>query len=485
MFRKNFIYLILILVLPEAGAQYISEVLEYRPAPGQFTNTAPWGSPVARESITGRRDGSMSLGAFGGYVIFRFDGAVENDPGNPFGVDFTILGNPTPYWSEPGIVCVMEDANYNGLPDDTWYELAGSDRWFSTTVPDYRVTYRNPGDGAARDVPWSDNRGDSGMVRTNSAHTQPYYPARDSFPDIPVEEYTLSGTLIAGFVDAASPPMIWSVGRVFGYADNRERGDVQSLLPDNPYTPEVEHSGGDAFDIDWAVDSAGSYVDLDSIHFIKVQTAMMDHGGWLGEVSTEITGAIDVAPDGSIKGATDLIVIRDLPPVINVPEFRLEVFVFRRGRLQEGSEIRWEVELADGDGNSPDPGASVDEANMLTLGRSGTVTLTAFLVEDPAIRTTVTATVQLGSTSVSEKRVSGKEFYLYPNPATDLVFIAGPGAAGWQVEASVYDITGRCRMHFSSLRPQVPLEIDKLTHGIYVIEIRGEGVFSRQRFVKY
>ena len=116
-------------------AQYISQVVEYVPAPGQFTNTEPWGSPVAASTLVGGVNGSMCLGAFGGYVIFRFEEPVENDPGNPYGVDFTLFGNPMEHWSEPGVVWVMKDENENGLPDVTWFELAGSDFNCSSTVP--------------------------------------------------------------------------------------------------------------------------------------------------------------------------------------------------------------------------------------------------------------------------------------------------------------------------------------------------------------
>ena len=74
-------------------AQYISQVMEYRPAPGQLINEVPWGTPTAAHSIVEDITGSLSLGSFGGYVVFRFATPVENDPLNPFGVDFTIFGN--------------------------------------------------------------------------------------------------------------------------------------------------------------------------------------------------------------------------------------------------------------------------------------------------------------------------------------------------------------------------------------------------------
>ena len=82
----------------QAGAQYIAELMEYTPAPGQLINMSPWGTPAGARSIEGDINGSLSLGAFGGYVVFRFEHPVENDPQNPYGVDFTILGNPKPDW---------------------------------------------------------------------------------------------------------------------------------------------------------------------------------------------------------------------------------------------------------------------------------------------------------------------------------------------------------------------------------------------------
>ena len=83
----------------------------------------------------------------------------------------------------------------------------------------------------------------------------------------------------------------------------RFRGSAPYTLPDNPYTAEVENSGGDAFDISWAVDEEGDYVELERIHFIKVQSGILHQGGFLGEVSTEITGAVDVAPAPGTKGS--------------------------------------------------------------------------------------------------------------------------------------------------------------------------------------
>ncbi|MEE9462537.1 MAG: hypothetical protein V3V53_11940, partial [Bacteroidales bacterium] len=328
---------------PALEHPWIDKVWKYKPAPGQFINASPLGLPYSAESIIGGIDGALSLGAFGGYVVFGFEEAVENHPDNPYGVDFTIFGNPSMQWSEPGIVSVMVDENQNGQPDDTWYELAGSDYHFSSTIKDYSTRYSNPGGTEAADVPWTDNQGDSGFVFVNAIHTQPYYPSADSFPGVDPVAYSLTGTRIKNAVDDSNPGVLISRRRDFGYADNQVRGlepyslepsGLASSLspPDNPYTREMENSGGDAFDIGWAVDSSGEYVDLERIHFVKVHTGVMADGKWLGEISTEITGVVVVAPDTSVSGVTEMVVIKDVPGVIDTSVFQLEAFAFDMGR---------------------------------------------------------------------------------------------------------------------------------------------------------
>ena len=149
------------------------------------------------------------------------------------------------------------------------------------------------------------------MIRANSIYTQTYYPLFDSFPHIDPGFYELEGTLLQGQL-VENGTGIASIKRAFGYADNQLRGSEPYTIPDNPYTLEIENSGGDAFDISWAVDTSGNYFDLDRVHFIKVQNGMLADGGRLGELSTELSGAVDVPPDASISGETDMVVIRDL-----------------------------------------------------------------------------------------------------------------------------------------------------------------------------
>jgi hypothetical protein len=443
-------------------AQYISEVMEYTPAPGQFINTSPWGQPQSAFSIEGGVNGTLCLGAFGGSVVFRFEQPVVNHPDNPFGVDFTIFGNPAADWSEPGIVWVMEDVNGNGAPDDLWYELAGSDFHFSSTIRDYQVTYTNPGNEQGKDIPWADRYGNTGFILANTAHLQPYYPSADSFPDIPEEGYTLSGSKITGAVDVDHPPILRSAERAFGYVDNRFRGNSPYTVPDNPYTPGIENSGGDAFDISWAVDRDGNYIDLDSIHFIKVQNALLHEGGWLGEVSTEITGAVDVEPDKHLTGNLEMVVVKDLPEEIHTTELQLEVFVFYQGRLQTGRDVSWTTSA---------DWATVNEGHLLTASGSGPLTLTASLTGNPLVRTSVSTVIHAPNTSSPDRIKKVQGMSLYPNPASELIHLSGAGDA----IISILDLSGKTLKQVRTSPGHGDIRISELPAGVYLVRAEYPG----------
>ncbi len=449
----------------KTNAQYISEVFEYAPAPGQFINTSPWGTPMSSNSIVGEMNGTMCLGAFGGMMIFRFENPVENHPDNPYGVDFTIFGNPLEHWSEPGIVWVMKDDNENGYPDDTWYELAGSDYHFSSSKRDYVVTYTNPMEDVASNIPWVDNMGNNGFIPANGIHNQPYYPASDSFPSIPNNQLTLKGSSIHAMVDFHNSSGFMSLKRAFGYADNQLRGSGPYTKPDNPYTKEIENSGGDAFDIDWAVDSLGGYVKLDLIHFIKVQNGVSTLGGSLGELSTEVTGAADVIADGSVSGELEMIVIRDLPVEIESYSFQLEAFVFQGGRIQADREIFW---------TSNRNGVFVDENQTLSTSEPGDLVLTASLTDRPEITASVSTTIKPDLTSQEYYAPNPSIVLLFPNPASNFIRISGV----MEASGSLYDTTGKCYLIFDSYEALCGIDITDLPSGIYVVHIEnGEGSY--------
>lgn len=325
-----------------SNAQFASKLIDYLPAPGQYTNAEYIGTRDAANSIVGSNKGLVSLGAFGGSVTYYFNQGIKNDPLNPYGVDFTVYGNATPTWSEPGIIQVMKDENKNGIPDETWYEIAGSDHFWNSTLLSYEAIYQNSGLSKASNIQWTDNQGKSGIIPENSFHSQPYYPNAILFPGVNPSQYTLKGTRIDGFIDLSNPGVVNSSTRKFGYADNKQVLSFTEKLPDNPYTPEIEGGGGDAIDIGWAFDKDFKTVKLDEINFIRIYTGMNALAGWLGEISTEITGIRDVEPF-QISGIQSMVVIQDFSPKIRVKEsITLNAFLFENGLKQE-SAVNWSV----------------------------------------------------------------------------------------------------------------------------------------------
>ncbi|MBQ0056543.1 MAG: hypothetical protein KBT20_02700 [Bacteroidales bacterium] len=249
---------------------------EYVPAPGQFVNMMPrWDEGddalAMAEKCTSALNGGgvVSLGGFGGYVTFHFDRSVTNVADAP---DFAVFGNAHDGASEPGIVMVSIDTNHNGVPDDEWYELSGSADTDSLgrVTYGYEVTYERQGDMAA--VPWTDNLGRSGIIARNPWHNQEYFP---QWLDSPLR---LGGTLLPpNGSDLSHNGSSWVLSHLrYGYVDNRPNTDTDAQR----------------FDLDWAVSPVTRQpVRLSHADFIRVYSAQNQVCGWLGETSTEVTGA--------------------------------------------------------------------------------------------------------------------------------------------------------------------------------------------------
>lgn len=268
------------------GSPYITQVLDYRPAPGQFVNTMPeykegdtqedMNQKVLETIGKGKKNGIITLGAYGGYVIVGFDHTIRNVKGEK---DFRVIGNAFAGSSEPAIVMVAYDKNQNGKPDaDEWYELAGSEYSKESTIKGYEITYfRNEEgheptpdlDNYLSDVtncPWTDNQENRGYVHKNTFHAQEYFPQW-----IAGNQMIFKGTLLPknGVDNGPDAAVRWVLNAYeWGYADNTD--------------------GGDVFDIGWAVDGTGQSVDLPGADFIKVYTGVNQYCGWLGETSTEV-----------------------------------------------------------------------------------------------------------------------------------------------------------------------------------------------------
>lgn len=278
--------------ITSGSSQFISKIFEYVPAPGQAINS-DLGNQAAAEALVGKaNEGLLSLGGFGGYLIFGFDHAIENKKG----ADIGVFGNPLigegMEWSEPGIVLVMQDSNGNGLPDDgEWLELAGSEFHKTETIKNYTITYYNP-KNQTDDVLWKDNQGKQGYVLRNAFHGQDYYPSWIKNQD----ELSFKGTLVKNTLTDGD--IITNKQLAWGYSDNGSE-DFKFLM-------ETKGKAYNSFDISWAVDAAGQPVAIKYIDFVKIYTAQNSNGNpyepikdndrsrRLGGVSTEIGGAIDI-----------------------------------------------------------------------------------------------------------------------------------------------------------------------------------------------
>jgi len=272
-----------------AEIRYPDRLIAFLPAPNQFANSSPC-LPENAESIIGGQ-GLVSLGGWGGYIIVAFEKAIINDPSHLYGVDFTIVGNAYSGSSEPGIVMVMQDENENGLADDTWYELKGGEHSDSSSISNYELSYYYLD---STTVLWRDNQGNSDTLLRNAYHSQAYYPLAENYPDYPQDSVTFRGTLLSSKTLLNTSGNWEMPSYSYGYADNLPVNYSADLSePDNPETTEeVEGGGGDAFKLEWAIDSAGQAVSIDSIHFIKIYTGVFDANPVTGDLSTEIKAII-------------------------------------------------------------------------------------------------------------------------------------------------------------------------------------------------
>ena len=273
---------------PRSGSSQVfcNKVYEFLPAPGQFVNERCTATTMEEacayaESCLAQKS-YVSLGGFGGCLVVGFDHSIDNDGD----YNIAITGNAFDGSSEPGIVWVMQDENGDGLPNDTWYELRGSEYGKEETLRDYAVTYYRPS-APKMNVAWSDNRGQSGTIEYLGAFHQQdyYYPAW-----VAADSYTLRGPCLKSrSYDQSGNGTYW-VNPAFdwGYADNFS--PVDRLTDDGNYNaaPADNH-----FKISNAVTFDGRAADLKYIDFVKIQVAVNQQCGWLGEVSTEVFGVKD------------------------------------------------------------------------------------------------------------------------------------------------------------------------------------------------
>ncbi len=256
-------------------------VIDYSPAPGQFINQIPeyeggdTPETMCQKATKLLNNGDMiSLGAWGGNITLMLNNPIANINSAP---DFRIVGNAVyanssteeiRYGSsEPGIVLVMQDANGNGLADDTWYELEGNQT--DNGIVDYIVTYHQPTENATTEnyIYWEASNGDCGYINNSGHHEQSFFPMW-----LNCQTMTFHGRRLPDNGHFNTSTQKYDLICYDGYADSHPNNTNSSCL-----------------DIDNAIDNNGNKVNLSHIDFIKVYTGVLQSNGPLGECSTEIS----------------------------------------------------------------------------------------------------------------------------------------------------------------------------------------------------
>ena len=301
-----------------------TSVVSYLPL-GQFANNSGWGYLGTKfVGKTAPETTGVSLGAFGGFIEFYFENGIEDKATNPYGVDFVIYGNAFNGNPEAGAVQVSVDGT-------TWYELAGSNYYKSN------FTANNPENGFSkfytgtlRNTSVIYTKGSSRVTAKlgslNAADCCPaaWFPLTTNFTafendptggatcdsrvSVNLSGNTLTFTGVTAIADSDT-----TADYAFGYADVTPNGSPSEYGEAvNPYTPYTsDKTGGDGFDLAWAVDIAtGEPVNLSGqkVKYVRVYSAVLDFGRF-GETSPEITGIFTARGTSGSAATTDLVVL--------------------------------------------------------------------------------------------------------------------------------------------------------------------------------
>lgn len=332
--RAEFAAITLLSAAAHAG-DFAAEVIEYRPAPGQFVNDPAFndpsralGPPPAGQTGDGGTlspDNSklVSLGGFGGSITLRFHETVMDDPCNPLGMDAIVFGNsfwpgrdPRRRWGEAGVIEICRDLNGNGLPDDGWHIVRGS------SLPAVPATARRTMSWTAAGSPagWYPNATD--FPELQGGYETTGYELPTVFETLPVQNPLMDGREAHwGYADMSPTLRLGDLSGATGSAAHDDRldqpEDMPSIdpaafytVPDDPMSVGVDpgSGGGDAFDIAWAVDpETGEPSALDGFDFIRISTGVdaLLLGGILGEASTELASVAAVRRVPLVPGDAD------------------------------------------------------------------------------------------------------------------------------------------------------------------------------------
>jgi hypothetical protein len=166
-----------------------------------------------------------------------------------------------------------------------------------------------------------------------------------------------------------------------------------------------------------------------------------------------------------------MVVIKDLPPLLELGEYQLEVKVFQGGKLSSDSSVLWTTSR---------PGATVDENHLLRITEEGSLTLTATMESRPEISASVTTNVDFSHTGVAGASVLGTGLVLYPNPASDFFRVRGAG----KLSLSLYDASGRTLKQVDQYEKERALDISGYPSGIYLVKMERDSSTEWVKLIK-
>ena len=301
-----------------APSSIVNAVPNYLPV-GQFARGNTWGTSFSNgTNATGTTkkfvasayaSTGVSLGAAGGYIQTDLSTPIYNLSTNPYGVDFIAYGNAFTGNPEAGAVKVY---GFTSASDETgeWYDLAGSLYYTNQAITNATVTYTKQSDG----IYYSVNSGTATQFTSNTTWWPEYtdesycnvYDGDDDYCTWSSDHNTItySGVTLTKDTDTNSDYQ-------FGYFDVHANGSSYGTAA-NPYTIANNGTGGDGFDLAWAVDPSTKLpVSLHHITKIRfyssaalttssgVATTTFTTPSIFGETSAEFCGVFKATGTGS------------------------------------------------------------------------------------------------------------------------------------------------------------------------------------------
>ena len=313
---------------------------------------------------TGYVSTGVSLGMAGGYVQFDMgDNRIENNANNKYGIDFIVYGNAFKGNPEAAGVQVSNDGvtwytlagSRHYMTGTKWNQNISYIKIAAANTTIGGKSFASAGIYCSTDfaAPSSDNASDvdaavaaatwTGVPQlTGSTYPKTYttdtpaaaawwpeYASDENYGNVwninnavngvswlrngTAEVITYEGittveddmvVLNEGATAAPSQAEMTDVYQ-WGYADVRPNGSSYGTISNNPYAaaPSTQ-TGGDGFDLSWAVKADGTPIALSSVRYVRVYSAVLFSAGVFGETSAEVCGLYVANAESSSVGTT-------------------------------------------------------------------------------------------------------------------------------------------------------------------------------------